>query len=93
MSRPRKPAGIAFTMVWIVFWTAGILIALRTLGGLAWQGELLPALVLVIWLAGAGFALWQVARKLAGLLLHGEPPHRPAGDREWHDGVVDRRRD
>jgi hypothetical protein len=94
MERSRQEkVQIGFLVVWLVFWTAGILVAVVTLGGVAWQGEPVPALVLVIWLAAAGFALWQVANKLVRLLLHGRPPPRPVRDHDWQDGVVDRRRD
>ena len=42
-------------IVWLVFWTSAILVALWHLGGAALAGEPAAALVLAIWLAAAGF--------------------------------------
>ena len=88
--RRRDRAGIGFMILWLVFWTAGILIALWTFGGLVLEGEFGVLLPLGVWLVAAGFGLVSGARRLRQLLLRepvtprGNPRHR------WDDGMAPR---
>lgn len=88
--RSRHWPRIAATVVWLLFWVAGIFVFLRVLGTAAFAGELVPAAFLVLWLAVAGLGLWRVFLRL-GEQLTGErlrPPHQVARDgREWRDGM------
>jgi len=90
--RSRKDlVAIGFMIVWMVVWGAGILVAVYLLGGRVLAGEAIAALVLLVWLGAAVFALRAAARRLAALLL-GETRVRPRAAREhhWSDGVSDR---
>jgi hypothetical protein len=88
MARSRgDTVAIGFMVVWLVFWTAGILIALYLLGGLVLRGELVPGLVLVAWLAAAGYGLVAGVMKLRALILHGKRPSKLLRDHAWKDGV------
>jgi hypothetical protein len=80
-------AGTGFTIVWMTLWTSAILVALWALGGAAWRGELPAILFLAVWVAGAGYALGQVARQLRARLQGEEPPRRPHRDHRWEDGI------
>jgi hypothetical protein len=79
--------GIGFMAVWMTFWTSAILVALYVLGGRVLHGDLPAALVLVIWLAAAGFGLWSAARRLYQLLVVGRTPRRPIRRHRWQDGM------
>ena len=85
--RRRDRAGIGFLIVWIVFWTAAILIAAWRLGGAAGQGDASAAVVLAIWLAAAGFGLWNAARRLKQLLTNAPPKSRPNARHRWEGGI------
>jgi len=88
---PRRGRGdwvaIGFTILWMTLWTSAILIAIWTLGAAAWGGQPLAILFLAAWIAGAGYALLQVARQLRGRLLGAATPPRPHRDHRWEDGV------
>ncbi len=56
-TRPRKEkVAIAFMILWMVVWGAGIIVAIYVLGGTVLGGEPMAALVLLAWLGGAGSA-------------------------------------
>lgn len=78
---------IGFTILWMTLWTSAILIAVWTLGAAAWAGEPMAMLFLAVWVAGAGFALLQVARQLRARLLDEAPPPRPHRNHRWEDGI------
>ena len=56
-------------------------------GGRALRGELPAALVLLIWLAGAGFGLLLAARRLLQLILTGKALPRPMRHHPWREGM------
>ncbi len=88
MARGRQEkVGIGFMIVWLVLWASGMMIAVFTLGGAAWAGDLGAALFLFVWLAAAGVGLAAGARKLRGLLFGGEAPRKPPPARDWNDGI------
>jgi len=90
----RKPlGGIVFMVVWIVFWTAAILIALYSLGAEALAGEAAAVVFLGVWIAAALFALSRAARTLVGLLAGDAPgpPRRRDGRHHWVDDVPEDR--
>lgn len=88
MGRSRQDkVGIGFMIVWLVLWASGMMIAVFTLGGAAWSGDLGAALFLLVWLAAAGVGLAAGARKLRGLLLGGETPRKAPPPRDWNDGI------
>jgi hypothetical protein len=88
MPRRRRLGGIAFMVVWIVFWIAAIFVAIFMLGSQAFDGELVPALVLAVWLAAALFALSHAARTLIGDIAgKAGPPRRRDGRHRWDDGI------
>jgi hypothetical protein len=67
---------IGFMILWMMLWTSAILVAPYAFGGRVLHGEARAALVLAIWLAGAGFGLYTAARRLHGLITVGKaPPH------------------
>lgn len=88
MRQPRRRGRIAFTLIWLVVWAAAILIAIRHFGAAALSGETGPAIVLTIWIALAGLALWRVGSGLAATLAGRTTPPRPPGRRhQWRDGL------
>ena len=61
--RSRKlDAGLL--IVWMVLWTAAILVAVWMLGSAALGGEPAAAIFLAIWVAAAGFGLYSAGRRL-----------------------------
>jgi hypothetical protein len=79
--------GIAFMVVWLVLWSAGILIAIWTLGASAWNGEPEAMIFIAVWLAAAGFALYAGVRRLLRDVFQERtlPPVSPR--HEWDDGL------
>ena len=71
--------------VWMVAWTAAILVAVWMLGAAALKGELGAAVVLAVWVAAAGFGLYSAARSLVERLVTGRPERRSR--RAWDDGM------
>lgn len=59
-------------ILWIVFWLAGMLIVLYGIGRSLLSGDLVPVAFMLLWLAAAGFGLYQGVRKLRVLLAQGE---------------------
>jgi len=88
MRRRSAPVNVGFLVLWMVFWTAAILVAIWHMGGAAWHGEVAPALFLVVWVVAAGFGLLSAARQLVRLLLEGRSPPKPVRNHEWDDGFV-----
>ena len=85
--RPDR-AGIGFTILWLTFWAAAILVAIWSFGAAAFEGELAPALFLVVWVGFACFALVSVSRGLMRRLLGLKPPPRgPGRNHAWNDGI------
>ena len=77
-----------FTILWLTFWAAAILVAIWSFGAAALGGELAPALFLVVWVGVAGFALASVARGLVRRLLGAEAAAaRPGRNHAWDDGI------
>lgn len=79
MPRRGSRAGIVFMSVWLVIWTAAILVVLWLIGGAVLRGELGGAPFLLIWLGFAGFGLYAGLRRLQTLLGVLAPPAPPAG--------------
>ena len=65
-------------VVWLTFWTSGILVAVWHLGAAALAGEPGAVLFLAIWLAAAGFALRSGALHLKALLMDEKAAAPPA---------------
>ena len=82
MRRRSAPVNVGFLVLWMVFWTAAILVAIWHMGGAAWHGEVAPALFLVVWVVAAGFGLLSAARQLVRLLLEGRSPPKPVRNHE-----------
>lgn len=93
MPARRWRAGTVFTGVWLVIWTSVILVALFLLGRSVLTGSWGPVPILILWIAGAGIALWRVALRFAET-LSGERfrPERGRPVREWNDGMPGRER-
>lgn len=75
--------------VWLIVWTAAILIVLWMLGGAALSGDLGAAPFLLIWLGFAGIGLWAGLRRLQRLLRlapEPAPPPMPRGH-AWRDDL------
>ena len=87
----RRWAPVGFMVVWLTFWTSGILVALWQLGAAALGGQPGAVLSLAFWLAAAGFARWNGGRHLKALLMDERAPARPAPDHTWRDGKGDPR--
>ncbi len=81
--RRRVDAGLL--VIWIVFWTAGIMVAIWKLGSAALSGELAAAVILAIWIGAAGFGLTSAIRRLVQLTVTGRP--RRPDTRRWEDGM------
>lgn len=89
MARPgrSRAASIGFMVVWLIFWAAAILVAVRALGGSAWSGDLSAAVFLGIWICAAAFGLAQGIRRLVSL-AKGEPVTiRRLRPNDWKDGM------
>ncbi len=84
----RKVASIAVTAVWMVFWLAGMIVAIYVLGRQALGGELFAGVFLVVWLAGAALGLRAAARSLIALMMGTEAPRRTRARKghTWSDG-------
>ena len=80
----RRPVDVAFLVVWMVVWTAAILVALWNLGGAALAGEL-GAGALPGGLARRRGLRALVGRRGSWRLLLGRAP--AAGRRRWRDGI------
>jgi hypothetical protein len=88
--RPRgEKIAIGFMVVWLVFWSAGILVVIYGLGAAVLGGDPIAVLMMALWLAGAGFGLWSGSRKLRQLLMQDETPRRPASAHEWTGDIAD----
>ncbi|MBP7241444.1 hypothetical protein [Amaricoccus sp.] len=90
MTEPRSRRGpIVFMAVWLVIWSAAILIVLWMLGGALLSGDLGLAPFLMIWLGVAGLGLWAGVRRLQRLMrILPEPGPRPTPDRHvWRDDL------
>ncbi len=74
-------------VVWLVFWAAGMILAVVALGSAALRGEVGAILFLVLWLGGAGLGLYNGARRLRGLLMGETKPRRVGQPRNWNDGI------
>jgi hypothetical protein len=85
-SRGEK-SGIAFMVVWLVLWTAGILIAVWSMGAAALDGEPKALIFLAVWLVAAGFGLVSGVRRLVQMLMAEKPPPRSMPNHRWDDGL------
>jgi hypothetical protein len=83
----RERAAIGFMIVWIVFWTAGMLIVLYGLATTLMSGDLAPAAFMCVWLLAAGFGLTMGVRKLVQILRTGREARPGARDHLWKDGT------
>jgi uncharacterized membrane protein len=93
MARTRGArTGIAFMVVWLVLWTAGMLIAVYMLAMSLWHGNWDVVPFVGIWLVAAGFGLWSGARKLSQLLQLTEKAPKPVrtGPHGWQDDMPKR---
>lgn len=91
MARSRSErVAIGFMIVWLVFWTAGILVVILGMGSAALVGDTGAIAFMALWLAAAGFGLVSGARKLRQLLLVSKAAPRPARDHEWTGDLPDR---
>lgn len=95
MAEGRRGRGaIVFMGVWLVVWTAAILIVLFMLGSGLMRGEYGAAPFLILWLAFAGFGLYVGLRRMQALLRLGPPPARPGTEArapQWDDGMPPRK--
>lgn len=84
----RKLVSIAVTAVWMVFWLAGMVVAVYVLGGELLDGEFAPGVFLVVWLIAAGFGLRAAAQSLVKLMMGREAPRRTRArhGHGWSDG-------
>ena len=87
----RRWVPVGFMVVWLTFWTSGILVAFWHLGAAALAGEPGAVLFLAVWLAAAGFALRNGALHLKALLMNEKRPPSPSRDHAWRDGMDDPR--
>ncbi|MBA3326654.1 MAG: hypothetical protein H0T41_15755 [Rhodobacteraceae bacterium] len=79
--------------VWLVVWTASILVVLWLLGGAALRGDFGAAPFLVIWLGFAGLGLYAGLRRMQTLLGLARPPDPPAPQarHDWDAALPERR--
>ena len=75
LGRSQK-VNAGFLVVWMVFWTAGIIVAVWISAAAALGGDLAAGIFLAIWLAAAGFGLFPPC---GGSCDH---CHRPAAQAE-----------
>ena len=87
MRRPgrRRKLDAGLLAVWVVVWTAAIIVAVSMLGRAAFGGEPAAAVFLAVWVAAALFGLYSAGRSLVQLLVTGRP--RPPDTRRWDDGM------
>jgi hypothetical protein len=84
--RRRIDAGLL--AVWMVVWTAAILVAVWLLGAAALGGEPAAAVFLAIWVGVAGIGLVSAERHVAAAFR--APPARRTElprNRRWDDGM------
>lgn len=87
----KEKVAIAFMIAWMVFWAAGMLVALYLFGGRVFAGEPEAALFLMAWLLAAGFGLRAAALRLWTLLVRAPRPRpREFDNHRWTDGYSDR---
>jgi hypothetical protein len=82
----RRRRSIGFLIVWMTVWTAAILVAVWQMGAAALAGEPVAAVVLLVWLAAAGFALVASGRRLRAMLLGEKSPSLANPRHRWDDG-------
>ncbi len=88
-TRPRREKiAIGFMVLWLVFWTAGILIVLYGLVMAAGRGHLGGMAVMGVWLVAAAYGLYAGARKLRQLLTMGEGQRAGTPNQRWSDGMT-----
>jgi hypothetical protein len=89
-ARRRSWVKVGFLVVWLVFWIAGMVLAVRAFGAEALEGAILSGLVLLVWLVAAGLAVRHVLvalfEELSGERLRPER-ERPAATRAWNDDM------
>lgn len=88
--RPVRRGPIIFMGVWLVVWTAAMLIVVFMLGGGILSGDYGAAPFLILWLAFAGFGLYAGIRRMQSLLRLGPPPDRTGADTAppgWDNGM------
>jgi hypothetical protein len=93
MTRRRSRSdkvSIGFMILWLTLWAAGMLLAVVAMGGAALNGEPAALVFLAVWLAAAGFGLYNGARRLLGLMTGAGPARRPPVNQPWHDGMTER---
>lgn len=81
----RRWFDAGFIAVWMVVWTAAIIVAVWLLGSAALGGEVAAAVFLAVWVCAAGFGLVSAGRRLVSVLMPGREARRPDG-RRWDDG-------
>jgi hypothetical protein len=88
--RRLRRGPIVFMAIWLVVWTAAILIVLFMLGGGLASGDYGAAPFLVLWLGFAIFGLYVGIRRMQTLLRLGPPPERVGAEdapKNWDDGM------
>jgi hypothetical protein len=80
---------IGFMIVWLTFWASAILVAVWHMGSAALGGEPEAVIFLVVWIAAAGFGLWNGGHHLKRLLFDEKAPPRPVRNHGWNDGFDD----
>ncbi len=87
--RSRRRGPVVFMAVWLVLWTAGILVVLWLLGAAALRGDLGAAPFLLLWLGFASLGLYAGLRRLQALPGLGRPPAGPRppdpARHDWRD--------
>jgi hypothetical protein len=84
----RERFAIGFILVWIVLWTAGMLMVLWGLVMALLGGDLAAAGLMAVWLAVAGFGLRMGVRKLIHLVRFGRQPRSGARNHTWKDDTA-----
>lgn len=82
--RGRRVA-TGFLVVWLVFWSAGMLVVLYGLALALRSGDGFGIALMALWLAAAGFGLWQGLRKLRALAGGPAAVRRSARSHRWRD--------
>lgn len=87
MRTRREKAGIAFLVVWLIVWVAGMLIVLWGLVAALMAGNYPAMGFMALWLVFALFGLVAGSRKLRQLVAMGRPVPRRASGRShvWDD--------
>ncbi|HET9068047.1 MAG TPA: hypothetical protein VFN28_05350 [Amaricoccus sp.] len=84
----------ALLAVWMVLWTAAILIAIWLLGSAALGGEPAAAIFLAIWVAVAGIGLVSAGRRIVETFRPGRTRRTDLPrNRRWDDGMEMSERD